>query len=41
MTDKLLDEARARQEAASPLDNPELETELDEADHDKDGTDEA
>lgn len=41
MTDKLLDEARARQEAASPLDNPELETEIDEADHNKDGTDEA
>ncbi|WP_424983271.1 ribosome maturation factor RimP [Maritalea sp. S77] len=41
MTDKLLDEARARQKAANPLDNPELETEIDEADHDKDGTDEA
>lgn len=31
MTDKLLDEARARQEAASPLDNPEIETEIDQS----------
>ena len=41
LTDKLPDDARARQEAASPLDNPDVETEIDEADHDKDGTDEA
>lgn len=31
MTDKLLDEARARQEAANPLDNPEIETEIDQS----------
>ena len=31
MTDKLLDEARARQEAADPLDNPEIETEIDQS----------
>jgi len=32
MTDKLLDEARARQEAANPLSDPEIETEIDQAD---------
>ncbi len=32
MTDKLLDEARARQEAASPLSDPEIETEIDQTD---------
>ena len=32
MTDKLLDEARARQEAAaSPLDNPDIETEIEQS----------
>jgi len=31
MTDKLLDEARARQEVASPLSDPEVETEIDQA----------
>ena len=31
MTDKLLDEARARQEATNPLDNPEIETEIDQS----------
>ena len=31
MTDKLLDEARARQEAANPLDNSEIETEIDQS----------
>lgn len=32
MTDKLLEEARARQEAASPLSDPEIETEIDQTD---------
>jgi ribosome maturation factor RimP len=31
MTDRLLDEARARQQAADPLDNPEIETEIDKS----------
>ncbi|MGJ8528715.1 ribosome maturation factor RimP [Maritalea sp.] len=31
MTDKLLDEARARQKEASPLDNEEIETEIDQS----------
>jgi len=32
MTDRLLDEARARQPQVDPLNNPEIETEIDQAD---------